>query len=195
MFKILQARKGIFSLARVPLKLNAQNLQEPIRIQHVRIRSRNLPSFKRFAVNTLGIVASFYIFQAVFVNQLAKIELPPLSEAEKEEMKEQGPLFIPFLGTTQQVAAKPYKSTDPEWQAFVKFAQDPELGKRVRQDLANMIKSSCEKHPVLVLKCGKEMKVRRQWLDIDFPMRPPPEFERSGYVLQKHDDRATLTTL
>jgi hypothetical protein len=30
-------------------------------------------------------------------------------------------------------------------------------------------------------KCGTGMKLRRYWLDIDFPTHPPPEFERSGY--------------
>jgi len=27
------------------------------------------------------------------------------------------------------------------------------------------------------------MKLRRYWLDVDFPQHAPPEFERSGYVL------------
>lgn len=32
------------------------------------------------------------------------------------------------------------------------------------------------------MRCGKDIKLRRYWLDVDFPSIPPPEFERSGYA-------------
>ena len=47
-------------------------------------------------------------------------------------------------------------------------------------ELANFVKTVAEKHPLLSAKCGKGMKLRRYWLDVDFPTHPPPEFERTG---------------
>ena len=29
---------------------------------------------------------------------------------------------------------------------------------------------------------GKPVKVRRVWLDVEFPEGPPPEYERGGFV-------------
>ena len=53
--------------------------------------------------------------------------LPP--EALQEEVE---PFFIPFPGTTKEIKPKPYRGSDPEWQEFVKFSKDQDLGKRVR---------------------------------------------------------------
>jgi len=57
-------------------------------------------------------------------------DLPDDGEEEGEE--EEGSLFIPFPGTTKQLEPKPYRGSDPEWQAFIKFSKDQELVKRVR---------------------------------------------------------------
>jgi hypothetical protein len=54
-----------------------------------------------------------------------------IPESELEEIDEK-PLFIPFPGTTKQIPTRPYKGSDPEWQEFVKFSKNPELGKSVR---------------------------------------------------------------
>jgi hypothetical protein len=35
---------------------------------------------------------------------------------------------------------------------------------------------------MLISRCGKGMKLRRYWLDVDFPTHAPPEFERTGYA-------------
>jgi hypothetical protein len=53
--------------------------------------------------------------------------LPP--EALQEEVE---PFFIPFPGTTKEIKPKAYRGSDPEWQEFVKFSKDQDLGKRVR---------------------------------------------------------------
>ncbi len=37
------------------------------------------------------------------------------------------------------------------------------------------------------MKCGKDIRLRRYWLDVDFPSTPPPEFERSGYASESHN--------
>lgn len=41
-------------------------------------------------------------------------------------------LFIPFPGTIKQIPQKPYRSSDPEWQEYIKFSRDPTRMKEVR---------------------------------------------------------------
>lgn len=59
-----------------------------------------------------------------------------LDEATKKELDKaaEETLFIPFPGTTRQVAPKPYKASDPEWKEYVKFSQKPELGNSIRRE-------------------------------------------------------------
>lgn len=45
-----------------------------------------------------------------------------------------------------------------------------------------MVCDAAEKNPALTWKVGKDMKVRRYWMDIDFPYRAPPVYTRKGYV-------------
>jgi len=47
-------------------------------------------------------------------------------------------------------------------------------------ELAEHVRQTAQAWKVLTIKCGKEMKLRRSWLDIDYPLAAPPEFERSG---------------
>lgn len=58
-----------------------------------------------------------------------ELDIPDPPADEEEEDK---PLFIPFPGTTKQLKPVPYRGSDPEWQAFIKFSQDQDLAKRVR---------------------------------------------------------------
>jgi hypothetical protein len=51
------------------------------------------------------------------------------------------------------------------------------------EEMAERVKSSVQNHPLTVHKFGRVFKMRRWWLDIDFPYGPPPEFEQSGYVI------------
>jgi hypothetical protein len=46
--------------------------------------------------------------------------------------------------------------------------------------LIKAVKEICEQSPEFVRVCGKRINARRYWLDLEFPARPPPEFERSG---------------
>lgn len=72
-----------------------------------------------------------------------RIVLEPLERAAVEALKnvpekeleeeEEGPLFIPFPGTTRQINPPPYRGSDPEWQEFIKFNKDQELAKNVRR--------------------------------------------------------------
>lgn len=49
-------------------------------------------------------------------------------------------------------------------------------------DLAEFGRNLVSTHKGITARFGKNFKVRRQWIDIDFPPIAPPEFERSGYV-------------
>ena len=121
-----------------------------------------------------------------------KVVLEPLERAafealqdipDDEDDEDHKPFFIPFPGTTKQLKPRPYRGSDPEWQEFIKFSKDQKLAQRVREELASYVTSVALRHPVLSIRCGKQMKLRRYWLDVDFPQHAPPEFERSGIEL------------
>lgn len=59
-------------------------------------------------------------------------------------------------------------------------------------DLAVLIKQSCEKSPSVIQTCGKDLKIRRTWLDLNFPNFAPPTYERSGYVAELCSTRTIL---
>lgn len=42
------------------------------------------------------------------------------------------------------------------------------------------VRVAAEANPVLLQKCGRQMKIRKHWLDLDFPYRPPPKIMRDG---------------
>ncbi|KAF4834529.1 hypothetical protein CGCTS75_v003105 [Colletotrichum tropicale] len=116
-------------------------------------------------------------------------EYESLSAAEKkaldEEMDEETePWFIPFPFTTKQVSQPPYKGTDPEWRQYVRISKDKELQNHIRADLAHWVRSAVERHPTLTARCGNVVNLRRYWLDIDFPYRPPPVYYSSGLLMQ-----------
>ena len=83
----------------------------------------------------LGVVV-YQVYNKKVLNPLdeAAAELEAsLDEATKKElMEDDGTIFIPFPGTIKQVKPRPYRGSDPEWQEFIKFSKDQELGKRVR---------------------------------------------------------------
>ncbi|KAM3086108.1 hypothetical protein ACMFMG_000248 [Clarireedia jacksonii] len=168
---------NILGSSRIPTRLNAQaqagqveNLQK-VRLKKPGIRPR-------------------LVFDPLDDAATDAVKHIPASELEEIDDK---PLFIPFPGTTKQIPVRPYKGSDPEWQEFIKFSKDPELGKSVRNDLAEHVLKSISQHPLIAMRCGKNMKIRRVWLDVDFPMVPPPEFERSGLAIG--DDSISWATM
>ncbi|KAI9744422.1 MAG: hypothetical protein M1818_001951 [Claussenomyces sp. TS43310] len=166
-------------------------------LQAVRLKRRWIRPGS-IVVGTVTLVVCYTLLNRVLLSPLDRIadDLEnSLDERTKKELDEEEiePLFIPFPGTTRQVKPRPYRGNDPEWQEFIKFSKDPTLGKRVRDELAEIAKRTCEKSPALTYRCGKDIKVRRHWLDIDFPQSPPPEFERSG--IEWADDYVAWTTM
>ncbi|KAH8817136.1 hypothetical protein F5884DRAFT_778527 [Xylogone sp. PMI_703] len=194
MFRFFKPRQTVLSLSRLPLKLELQTHRgPPPNIQVVR--------FKKPGIRPRSILMSACMFMICY-STYNRIVLDPLERAamealknipEKELQNEDEPIFIPFPGTTKQINPPPYRGSDPEWQEFIKFNKDRELAKHVRQELAEFVRLMADRHPMLTMKCGKGMKLRRYWLDVDFPRAPPPMYVRSGIEIT--DDYIAWTTM
>ncbi|POS86115.1 hypothetical protein EPUL_001586 [Erysiphe pulchra] len=103
---------------------------------------------------------------------------PDLPDLEDEI--QQQPLFFPLPLTWKEIKQASYRGSDPEWQEFIKLSKQQDVIQQIRRDLANIILNAVKKHPLLILRVGNKMKVRRYWLDVDFPLEPPPEYIQSG---------------
>jgi hypothetical protein len=51
------------------------------------------------------------------------------------------------------------------------------------EDLVFKVQKIAETSVPLTMRTGKPLKVRRWWLDVDYPYRPPIEYRRSGYAM------------
>ncbi|KAB5549598.1 hypothetical protein GE09DRAFT_1223418 [Coniochaeta sp. 2T2.1] len=91
--------------------------------------------------------------------------------------------FIALPFTTHAVQPPPYSGRDPEWREFVKLSKNKALLQRIRDDLAFTVRKTVEASVPVTMKTGKPLKVRKYWLDIDYPYRPPVEYHRSGILL------------
>lgn len=126
----------------------------------------------------------------------------------REQIQQESKAFYPVPFTTRAVDLPPYKGTDPEWQGYIRISKDkalqekirsefPELGSRYRpvgqrksvevltgrlclDEIRNVVRSAAEANAVLAKRAGSPMKVRRHWLDFEYPFRPPPKFVRLG---------------
>ncbi|KAK0735256.1 hypothetical protein B0T26DRAFT_99618 [Lasiosphaeria miniovina] len=58
--------------------------------------------------------------------------------------------------------------------------------------LAGIVLSAASNNAPLVSRCGKDLKLRRVWIDLDYPYKAPPEFERSGILIT--DDTVEIAT-
>lgn len=72
------------------------------------------------------------VFNTIF--DWVEEEAQQMTRKEREELEEDmvEPLFIPLPFTMKMVDSPPYKNSDPEWQAFIKFNKNKELLKSVR---------------------------------------------------------------
>ncbi|KAF4555968.1 Hypothetical protein D9617_2g059340 [Elsinoe fawcettii] len=87
--------------------------------------------------------------------------------------------FIPVM-PARQLPREFYKGTDPEWQEYKKIAPDKEKVQKIFKELANIIGQGLAQLPSTAKIMGKDTKVRRYWLDVDFPYGPPQEYVRKG---------------
>jgi hypothetical protein len=169
-------------MSRLPLRTEAQRQNGEIReIYKVKFR-RAFVRPKIIIANLVGMYVGFQIYKYLVFGPLVKYAVEDLPDEEEEE--DFTPFFIPLVGTTKQLKPVPYRGTDPEWKEFIKFSKDQKQAQNVRDELAAFVQGVASKHPILTVRCGKEMKLRRYWLDVDFQHTAPPEFERTVYVCQ-----------
>ncbi|KAK6582143.1 hypothetical protein PZA11_005840 [Diplocarpon coronariae] len=174
-------RQNFVSLSRLPLKLEAKHQAgQSSNIKRVRFKKQWMRP-KQIVIYMLAAYVSLSIYTEVVLSPLDRAAADALQNLPSEEFEEaHKPLFIPFPGTTKQLKPVPYRGSDPEWQEFVKFSKDKKLAQKVRDELAAIVQSAASKHPVLTVRCGKRMVLRRYWLDVDFPQFAPAGFERKG---------------
>ncbi|TVY22992.1 hypothetical protein LHYA1_G008809 [Lachnellula hyalina] len=193
MFRHTRTMRGIFSMSRLPLNLEAKKQAgQAMNVQKVRFRKQ---AFRP------KMLAFYFITSYICYDIYGRMVLDPIDKAAMEAMEGMpaevagevdDPLFIPFPGTVKETRRKPYRGSDPEWQEFIKFSKDKTGQTKVRDELARRVKRIAELHPIITRKCGKELTQRRCWLDVDFPHYPPPEFERSGIEIS--DEAISWTT-
>ncbi|KAK4233485.1 hypothetical protein C8A03DRAFT_47980 [Achaetomium macrosporum] len=150
---------------------------QTIRVERVKIKRAN-PT-RRF----LGTV-----FKVALVTQAFLVALPALfPEVEDDDEHEDDPLFIPFPFTTKKIPGRPYRGSDPEWREFVRLSKDPQSLRRVRDYVANLAFQAASSSPILAMKIGKPTRIRRYWLDIEYPVMAPPTYERSGLLVTEEE--------
>ncbi|CAK7231031.1 hypothetical protein SCUCBS95973_007774 [Sporothrix curviconia] len=140
-------------------------------VQHVRIKAR-----RRWRNVAIGASVMYVCWSAYF----SRVVVPPLADHIEDDGE---PIFVPFPFTFKVVESRPYKGTDPEWQTYIRIAKDRELLMKIRNDMLETVRTAAEANPILTMRCGKQMKVRKHWLDLDFPYRPPPKITRNGLML------------
>ncbi|TKX23673.1 hypothetical protein C1H76_4188 [Elsinoe australis] len=103
--------------------------------------------------------------------------------AQEEDVEEfegdEDALFIPLM-PARKLPREYYKGTDPEWQEFKKIAPDKEKVQKIYKELTNIIGQGLSQLPSTAKIMGKDTKVRKYWLDVDFPYGPPQEYVRKG---------------
>ncbi|QLI64076.1 uncharacterized protein G6M90_00g025190 [Metarhizium brunneum] len=147
----------------------------------------------RVVFTTITLYVCFQIFATVVFDPLldwADHEWDNLSDKEKREMEEMAGeeddplLFLPFPFTTKEVKQPPYKGSDPEWLAFLAVNKDQQVQKDIKFGLAEIIRRGVEKNPGYVrLLGGKDIKLKKLWLDIIYPPAPPPKHYVSGIII------------
>ncbi|KAL3425715.1 hypothetical protein PVAG01_02506 [Phlyctema vagabunda] len=194
--KPIDARRNIFSMSRLPMRMEQQR-------QDGRVQNVQKVKFRKPGMRVRGMIVSFVVIYVCY-SLYSRVVFDPLEVAATEALKgmpddsedhedERPPFFIPFPGTTRVVKPVPYRGSDPEWQEFVKFSKDQALSKKIRDELAQYVRQLASRHPVLKMRCGSDIKLKRYWLDIDFPPIPPPEYERSGIEIT--DDYIAWSTM
>jgi hypothetical protein len=105
-------------------------------------------------------------------------------EEEEEDDDEDHILLVIPTGLSRPKPRTFYKGSDPEWQSFKSISQDRERCKRIRDELAQLIRKALAKHPSFRSRLGEiDTSKGSMWLKIIFPDGPPLEYERPGIAI------------
>lgn len=183
MLRLLRTKPGQFR-AGLLQRFKPVRRPDPDQLQFQRVKVRR-KWFKPWAF--AGAFVVYYVCYQVYTGSVVGIlwkwmeqELSQMSSKELEKLDEVAPLYIPLPGTTRTVPSLPFKGTDPEWKQFAKLSRDPKKIASIKASLADYCKKAIERHPQISRDFGKEWKVTRSWLDVAYPQRPPPTFERQA---------------
>ncbi|RKF62803.1 hypothetical protein OnM2_030042 [Erysiphe neolycopersici] len=172
--------RQIFRMSRINLIGERQNEAKSLAtIQKVVFMKKRGILFKDFLI-PLGFAFIFSWTYNVFVLGPLEQAVDDPDLAELEDEIQQQPLFFPLPLTWKEIKQASYRGSDPEWQEFIKLSKQQDVIQQIRRDLANIILNAVKGHPLIILRVGNKMKVRRYWLDVDFPLEPPPEYTQSG---------------
>ncbi|KAI0446412.1 hypothetical protein F4803DRAFT_503452 [Xylaria telfairii] len=186
MLRLLRPPRNVLSLgARVNTARPRYTHSQPdvVRIHRVKFK-RKRPSISKFLAWGVMIYVSHEILLRGLETLLDEVE-SDMTDEERRELEEEAelPFFIPFPGFTQMVEPLPYRGSDPEWQAYVKVSRDGQLLLSIRSSLAETACRAVAKHPVLTSRWGKDPGISKYWLDVLYPLKPPPTFVRQGLSL------------
>ncbi|KAK8058053.1 hypothetical protein PG994_008501 [Apiospora phragmitis] len=185
MLGLFRSRPNIRALGSRISKIKTGPEPQTIRLQRVKIWRR--VKFWHFVGGAMAYYISYKLYEHITSEHIGKLlerEIATMSPQERKQLKrdmeedESDPFTIPLPLTTKLVQPMPYKGTDPEWQMFIKVAKDKDLMESIKKSLAETVRKTLEDHPHIKQKFGTNMKVRRHWLELHFPYRPPPTFER-----------------
>ncbi|KAI5865750.1 hypothetical protein GGS23DRAFT_353344 [Durotheca rogersii] len=192
MLRLLRSRPNLFSLAsRVHAARGVAESAGPqphfIQVHRVNIRR------KWFRPRNIIIAGCIYyvcyrVYKASVLGTLGAWvdeQEKELTTSEREELEEEllEPLFIPLPFTTKAVPSPPYRYSDPEWKTFVRVSKNKDQMRAIQGSLAEIVRKMAVATPELTQRCGRDMKLGRYWLDIQYPPRPPPTFVRKGICI------------
>ncbi|KAI1827463.1 hypothetical protein F4861DRAFT_536027 [Xylaria intraflava] len=157
------------------------------RIQWVRVRRRRLKAMDIIIGGGIAYVCFTYFRRSL--GMMAHEEGWDMTEEEQKEFEEEdlAPIFIPFPGFTRTIEPSPYRSTDPEWQTFLKVSRNRALQRTIREKLADMVRQVVTNSPVITKRFGTGGQVTTYWFDLQFPLKPPPTFVRQGLAIGGED--------
>ncbi|KAI1436897.1 hypothetical protein GGR50DRAFT_179370 [Xylaria sp. CBS 124048] len=183
MFRLLRPRRYLMALA---ARAHPKHTPQPeiIRIQRVRFhRKRKIIEY----LLKFGIAYAAYRVVTRILARAVDDELSEMTEQEQRavEALDAEPIFIPFPGFTQEVYPLPYRGSDPEWQAYMKINEHPDLLLSVQKSLAEVVRRVVVKNAIQ--QGDSEAQISRFWFDVQYPPSPPPQFVRRGLSIGGED--------
>ncbi|KAK4997044.1 hypothetical protein LTR66_003470 [Elasticomyces elasticus] len=160
--------------------------QEDVTVHSVKFQKPPFWTTKRLATfalyNSAFLAYWYYVLPSVDI----EIDEEEAAKAEEElknktdaELDQEESLFIPMTWATKMPKTF-YKGSDPEWQMFLKIAQDKKKLAEMRTQLTDIVFQGATSHPALAIHLGKDAAIGKHWLDHTFPDGPPQEHVRSG---------------
>lgn len=197
MLRLFRSRPSILRFGAFS-KAQARTEPQTIRLQRVKIRPR---LYKPMALATAAITyaTAWLIYSHLtgsviddfLANEMANMSLDERKRLRKK-LDQVEPFYIPLPGTCKLVRPEPYKKTDPEWKAFIRMAQDPQLVNSLRDELAEIVLAKFIRQTTFGQKHGRNWRIRAHWLDVAYPHEPPPTYEQKA--LSWEPEGLTLAT-